>query len=100
MSSDEVPHLRDGKEVMVAGLAIRRQRPLAKAVFLTLEDEFGHTPVVVWPQTYERYLLVLREPLLKVRGTVSRREGTLNIVLTHAEALQGPRDLPDARSWR
>ena len=100
VSSDEVPHLRDGEEVMVAGLVIRRQRPLAKAVFLTLEDEFGHTPVVVWPKTYERYRLVLREPLLKVRGTVSRREGTLNIVLTHAEALQGPRDLPDARSWR
>jgi error-prone DNA polymerase len=98
--SDEVPHLRDGREVTVIGLVIRRQRPLAKAVFLTLEDEFGHTPIVVWPKTYERYRLVLREPLLKVRGTVSRREGTLNIVLTHAEELHGPRDLPDSRSWR
>lgn len=98
--SDEVPHMEDGREVTVAGLVIRRQRPLAKAVFLTLEDEFGHTPVVVWPKTYERYRLVLREPLLKVRGTVSHREGTMNIVLTHAEELQGPRDLPDARSWR
>jgi error-prone DNA polymerase len=98
--SDEVPHLRDGEETTVAGLVIRRQRPLAKAVFLTLEDEFGHTPVVVWPKTYERYRLVLREPLLKVRGTVSRREGTLNIVLTHAEVLEGPRHTPEARSWR
>ena len=98
--SDEVPHLRDGEEVTVAGLVIRRQRPLAKAVFLTLEDEFGHTPVVVWPKTYERYRLVLREPLVKVRGTVSRREGTMNIVLTHAEVLEGPRHTPEARSWR
>ena len=88
------------EEVTVAGLVIRRQRPLAKAVFLTLEDEFGHTPVVVWPKTYERYRLVLREPLLKVWGTVSRREGTLNIVLTHAEVLDGPRHTPEARSWR
>ncbi len=98
--SDEVPYLEDGREVVVAGLVIRRQRPLAKAVFLTLEDEFGHTPIVVWPKSYERYRQVLREPLLKVRGTVSRREGTLNIVLTHAEGLHGPRDLPDSRSWR
>ena len=98
--SDEVPHLEDGREVTVMGLVIRRQRPLAKAVFLTLEDEFGHTPIVVWPKTYERYRLVLREPLLKVRGTVSWREGTLNIVLTHAEELHGPRDLPNSRSWR
>ena len=98
--SDEVPHLEDGREVTVMGLVIRRQRPLAKAVFLTLEDEFGHTPIVVWPKTYERYRLVLREPLLKVRGTVSWREGTLNIVLTHAEELHGPRDLLDSRSWR
>ena len=98
--SDEVPHLEDGREVTVIGLVIRRQRPLAKAVFLTLEDEFGHTPIVVWPKTYERYRLVLLEPLLKVRGTVSRREGTMNIVLTHAEELHGPRDLPDSRSWR
>ena len=98
--SDEVLHLEDGREVTVIGLVIRRQRPLAKAVFLTLEDEFGHTPIVVWPKTYERYRLVLREPLLKVRGKVSRREGTLNIVLTHAEELHDPRDLPDSRSWR
>lgn len=32
----------------VAGRAVRRQRPLAKAVFLNLEDEWGLTLVVVW----------------------------------------------------
>ena len=98
--SDEISLLDDGCDVTVAGLVIRRQRPLSKAVFLTLEDEFGHMPLVVWPKTYDRYRLVLREPLLKVWGTVSRREGTLNIVMTHAEELQGPRDLPAARSWK
>jgi error-prone DNA polymerase len=100
LPSDEVAHLRDGEEVAVAGLVVRRQRPLAKAVFITLEDEFGHMPVVVWPKTYERYRLVLREPLLKVRGKVSRREGTMNIVLTHAEVLEGPSHTPESRSWR
>ena len=98
--SDEVPYLEDGMEVTVAGLVIRRQRPLAKAVFLTLEDEFGHSPIVVWPKTYQRYRHVLREAVLKVRGVVSRREGTLNIVLTHAERISAPDTLPEAHSWR
>ena len=79
---------------------IRRQRPLAKAVFLTLEDEFGHSPIVVWPKTYQRYRHVLREAVLKVRGVVSRREGTLNIVLTHAERISTLDTLPEAHSWR
>ena len=100
LPSDEVPHVADGTEVTVAGIVIRRQRPLAKAVFMTLEDEFGHAPVVVWPKVYERYRLVLREPVVKVRGVVSRREGTLNIVLIHAEGIPVSTAVPDAHSWR
>ena len=96
--SHDLPGLEDGTEVTVAGLVIRRQRPLSKAVFITLEDEFSHIPMVVWPRTYRRLRLVLREPLLKARGFVSRRDGTMNIVLTHAEAIGGPRPLPSARS--
>ena len=100
LPSDEVLHVADGTEVTVAGIVIRRQRPLAKAVFMTLEDEFGHAPVVVWPKVYERYRLVLREPVVKVRGVVSRREGTLNIVLIHAEGIPVSTAVPDAHSWR
>ena len=39
--------LDDGVEVTVAGLVIRRQHPGANAIFITLEDEFGHVPLVV-----------------------------------------------------
>ncbi len=100
VSSDDVPHLKGGTEVTVTGLVIRRQRPLGKAVFITLEDEFGHTPIVVWPKVYERYRMVLREPVLTVRGIVSRRDGTMNIALTHAESVTVPSALPEAHSWR
>ena len=51
LTSDEVPFVPDGETITVAGLVIRRQRPLAKAVFITLEDEYGHIPLVVWPKT-------------------------------------------------
>ena len=42
--SKDIEQLRDGAEVMTAGLVIRRQRPQGKVVFITLEDEFGHIP--------------------------------------------------------
>ena len=98
-SSQDILDLPDGTEVTVAGLVIRRQRPLAKAVFLTLEDEFGHTPLVVWPQVYEKYRLVLREAVLVVRGEVSRREGTMNVLVKHVESANSPKYLPKSKDW-
>jgi error-prone DNA polymerase len=54
----------EGAQVIVAGLVIRCQRSLGRAVFITLEDEFGHIPLMVWPKVYQRLRLVLRESLL------------------------------------
>ena len=99
LPSDEVVGMEDGVEVDVAGLVIRRQHPGAKAVFITLEDEFGHVPLVVWPKVFERYRLVIGEPVLKVRGTVSRRQGTMNVVATHIESIRTAYDLPKAKNW-
>ena len=97
--SHEVTDLEDGAEVTVAGLVIRRQHPNANAVFVTLEDEFGHVPLVIWPQVFERYRLVIREPVLKVRGFVSRREGTLNVVARHIEGIPLDHALPPSKNW-
>jgi error-prone DNA polymerase len=73
---------KDGDLVKVAGLVARPlQHPLAEAYFLSLEDEFGFIPLIVWPSTYEEYKRELREPFMLVEGTISRREGTLNIVV-------------------
>ena len=99
LPSDEVPHLKDGIEVWTAGLVIRRQRPLGKAVFITLEDEFGLIPLIIWPTVYAQYRLILREPVLMIRGTVSQREGTLNIMVTHAENLHTLKDTPRSKNW-
>ena len=100
LTSQDVSGLPDGEEVTVAGLIIRRQRPLGKAVFLTLEDEFGHIPIIVWPKIYQRYRMVLKEPVVVVRGEVSRRDGTMNIVAKQAKYVKGPRYLPKAKNWQ
>ena len=98
-TSQEVASIEDGIQVTVAGLVIRRQRPLGKAVFITLEDEYGHIPLIIWPAVYTRFRHVLREPLIVARGTVSRREGTMNIVVGNAKALSVRMKTPRAKSW-
>ncbi|MCI0845296.1 MAG: hypothetical protein J4N87_08045, partial [Chloroflexi bacterium] len=100
LSSRDIEAKADGDIVTVAGLVIRRQRPLAKAVFLTLEDEFGHIPLVVWPSEFAKYRQVIREPLLIIRGEVSRREGTMNIVTHHVEPMPTMKNLPKAKNWQ
>jgi len=42
-------------EVTVAGLGIRRQRPLRRAVFITLDDEVDNIPLVAWPDVHGQY---------------------------------------------
>ncbi|MDP6666175.1 MAG: DNA polymerase III subunit alpha [Dehalococcoidia bacterium] len=81
IGSDEVRNYASGDRISVAGLVIRRQKPNGKTVFLTLEDEFGLSPLIVWPAVYQRLKLKIKEPLLLATGTVSRREGTMNIVV-------------------
>ena len=99
-TSNQVWEIGDGVTVRVAGLVIRRQRPLAKAVFITLEDEFGHVPIVIWPTVYAAYRHVLKEPVLIVTGVVSHREGTMNVVVSHVEPVPSLRDeAPRSKNW-
>ena len=76
MPSNIMHKFPDGAEVTTAGLVIRRQHPMTDAVFVTLEDEFGHIPLIVWPGVYNRYRDQLREPFVLVSGRVTRRDGT------------------------
>ncbi|MBI4307027.1 MAG: error-prone DNA polymerase, partial [Chloroflexi bacterium] len=97
MRSEDLKKLPDGAEVKVAGIVIRRQRPLAKAVFLTLEDEFGHSPLVIWPQVYQRLRLRAKSPILLARGNVSHRDGTMNVVVSGLTPIEAD-DAPELKS--
>jgi hypothetical protein len=83
-----------------AGMVIRRQRPQGKVVFITLEGEFGHIPMMVFSDVYERYENTFKEPFLIVRGRMSRREGTHEIVVTHVRSFRAMDKIPEARNWR
>ncbi len=63
LSAAQANNLRKGDVVMVAGLVICRQRPMtAKGVlFITLEDETGHSNFLVLPEMFEKYRSVILE---------------------------------------
>jgi error-prone DNA polymerase len=100
ITSKDIARLGDGAEVMAAGLVIRRQRPLGKVVFITLEDEFGHIPLMVFPQVYERQEHKFKSPFLVVRGSLSRREGTHNVVVNQVRPFSALEKTPKTRDWR
>lgn len=101
MNSQSILDLPEGSLITTAGLVIRRQRPHAKAVFVTIEDELGHIPLVIWEGVYRNFRLLMQEPLIQIEGLVSRREGTFNIVVNKVSAIKLPgKTLPRSKDWQ
>jgi len=86
ITSRDIAFLGDGAPITAAGMVIRRQRPRGKVVFITLEDEFGHIPCMVFGKTYNENEFTFRSPFLVVKGRLTRKEGTCNVVIRAAEA--------------
>jgi error-prone DNA polymerase len=99
-TSRDIGKLRDGAWVTSAGLVIRRQRPHGKVVFITLEDEFGHIPCMVFGKTYERYEYTFRSAFLIIKGRLTRREGTCNVVISRVEPFSALDKVPASKDFR
>jgi error-prone DNA polymerase len=79
----ELPALRNGRKVKVAGAVIVRQRPgTAKGiVFVSLEDETGIFKAVVLPELFEQSrMTILSEPYLMIEGKVQNVDGVIHIL--------------------
>ncbi len=101
LNSDTVQGCGDGDVVRVAGRVVGRQRPLAKAVFLTLEDEWSLIPIAVWEGRWDRLKYALRRRLVVIEDTVSRRDNTLNVMAERAWPLSVPFDYRHRRQdWQ
>jgi error-prone DNA polymerase len=82
--TSDLAEIDHGSTVEVAGMVTARQRPeTANGVtFVLLEDERGQVNLVVPPPVYERHRpLVRTAPLIRARGRLERREGTVNVVV-------------------
>ena len=106
--SNQLDSLEDETAVEVAGLVVARQRPeTAKGyVFILLEDETGMINTIVRPDIYDRDRIAVRgEPYLRIRGKLTKDDGTVNVIaeevrpLTVQKVLDASRfPLPASRS--
>jgi error-prone DNA polymerase len=96
-TSKDIARLRNGTLVTAAGLVIRRQRPHGKVVFLTLEDEFGHIPCMVFGKVYEKYEHTFRSAFLIIKGKLTRREGTCNVIIQMAWPFNALEKMPRSK---
>jgi len=81
---------RDGSLISVAGWVIVRQRPgTAKGfVFLTLEDETGVANVIITPQLFDKYRLVLVDhPFLLITGKLQNQDRVFSVKAKSVRAL-------------
>ncbi len=99
-TSRDIARLGDGAPVTTAGMVIRRQRPQGKVTFITLEDEFGHIPCMVFPKVYGRHEPKFKMPFLVVSGRLTRREGTCNLVITRVEPFTALDKVPASKDFR
>jgi error-prone DNA polymerase len=89
--TSDLGRIDHGSTVEIAGIITARQRPeTANGVtFLLLEDERGMVNLVVPPPVYERHRPLVRAALLlRARGRLERREGTVNLVVSELAPLR------------
>jgi error-prone DNA polymerase len=76
LSAVRASELRRGDIASVAGAVIVRQRPMTakNVVFITLEDETGHSNFVVMPDVFEKFRAVINQSdFLIIKGIFEER---------------------------
>jgi DNA polymerase-3 subunit alpha len=84
-SSSSLADKKDGAPVTIGGIISKARKILTrqqKTMFTAvLEDFKGHTPIVVFPNTYEKYSACLTDDaVVIVEGKVNRREEEVKII--------------------
>ena len=96
-----VNHAAEGEEVLVSGWPIARQHPRGQdgTVFVTIEDETGDVQVILWPTVFQQSRRQLDSHVLIVRGTVSRWDGTANLIASDVRGIHPRVSMPAAHDW-
>jgi len=79
----DLPSIRDGRNVEVAGVILVRQRPgSAKGVlFVTIEDETGVAQGILWPDRFEIYRRqVMSASMIAMRGRLQKEGEVVHII--------------------
>ena len=79
----DLPSIRDGRNIEVAGVILVRQRPgSAKGVlFVTIEDETGVAQGILWPDRFETYRRqVMSASMIAMRGRLQKEGEVIHII--------------------
>ncbi len=102
LATTDLPRMRDGAAVRVAGHVIVRQRPgTAKGMcFLTLEDETGTANAFLTPPLFQRWRLLLNtSPLIEVQGLLEHRDGVTHVRALRLARLAAPERMPAGHDY-
>jgi error-prone DNA polymerase len=83
MRCADLAHIRDGRNIEVAGVILVRQRPgSAKGVlFVTIEDETGIANGILWPDHFELYRRpVMSASMIAMRGRLQKEGEVIHII--------------------
>ena len=90
LEATQLPSIRHGRFVEVAGLVTGRQRPSTASgiIFMTLEDDTGNINVVIFNTVLERFRAeTLKGQLLRVKGILEKKGPVIHVVAGHLEDL-------------
>jgi error-prone DNA polymerase len=106
LSARELRQVPDGQWVSIAGAVIVRQRPgTAKGfLFITLEDETGHSNAIVVPDMFHKYRALIHSAgLLRIEGRLQNQDGVIHVRARTLERLDAETlsaDLPPSHDFR
>jgi error-prone DNA polymerase len=55
---------------------------------------------MVFPQVYKRQELKFKSPFLIIKGTMTMREGTHNVVVNQVKPFNALENRPQSKDWR
>ena len=83
-STQDLKDIKDGTPVKVAGLVLVRQRPgtAGGVCFMTIEDEFGFSNLVIFQNLFDTYRKeILQARLLMVEGKLQREGDVVHVIV-------------------
>jgi error-prone DNA polymerase len=86
--AEQLKTIRHGRQLRLAGLVLRRQRPgTAKGItFVTLEDETGLANLVIRPAIWDRYYSIARRsPAWIAHGCLEKKDSVIHLVVSRLE---------------
>ncbi|MGN6622360.1 MAG: error-prone DNA polymerase [Sphingomonas sp.] len=86
----DLPSIKDGRHVEVAGVILVRQKPgSAKGVlFITIEDESGVAQGIIWPDRFEKFRrVVMASAMVGLKGRLQKEGEVIHVIVDRIDDL-------------